>query len=83
MTFIFSCYGAYIADNITYHLGEVVGGMGGFGILIGLAVGNVHGIVNLIRHERRKRPVNAETVSNRLTFDVDRSNPYAAPADPH
>ncbi len=82
MTFIGSCYGAYIADNITYHLGEVVGGMGGFGILIGLAVGNVHGFVNLIRHKRRMRLVDAETVNIRLTFDEDHSNPYAPPADP-
>ncbi len=75
MTFIGACYGAYIADNITYYLNEVVGGMAGFGILIGLAIGNVHGFVDLIRHERRKKQVDAETVNNRLTFDDDRSNP--------
>ncbi len=82
MTFIGSCYGVYIADNIKYYLDEVVGGMGGFGILIGLAVGNVHGFVDLIRHERKKKLFGTETVNSRLTFDVDRSHPYAPPADP-
>ncbi|MEM1228794.1 MAG: hypothetical protein AAGJ40_24175 [Planctomycetota bacterium] len=40
--------GALIADNSKYYLHEIVGGLGGFGILAGLLVGNVHGWINLM-----------------------------------
>ena len=36
---------AWMADNRRNHLNEVVGGMGGFGSLAGLAIGNIHGSV--------------------------------------
>ncbi|WP_037253453.1 hypothetical protein [Rhodopirellula europaea] len=40
--------GALIADNSQYYLHEIVGGLGGFGILGGLLAGNVHGGINLM-----------------------------------
>lgn len=36
---------AWMADNQRNHLNEVVGGVGGFGLLAGLAIGNIHGSV--------------------------------------
>ncbi|MEM1228799.1 MAG: hypothetical protein AAGJ40_24200 [Planctomycetota bacterium] len=40
--------GALIADNSQYYLHEIVGGLGGFGILAGLLFGNVHGGISLM-----------------------------------
>lgn len=47
LTFAGSCFGVWLADNQQYYLHEVVGGMGGFGLLAGLLVGNLHGLLNL------------------------------------
>jgi hypothetical protein len=47
LMFLGSCYGAWMADNQRYYLHEVVGGMGGFGLLAGLCVGNIHGFIDL------------------------------------
>ena len=40
--------GALIADNRQYYLHEIVGGLGGFGILGGLLIGNLHGGIKLM-----------------------------------
>lgn len=47
MFLIGAFYGAWLADNKRYYIHEVVGGMGGFGLLAGLIVGNIHGAINL------------------------------------
>lgn len=39
--------GTIIADNQHNYMHEVVGGLGGFGILAGLLIGNIHGGINL------------------------------------
>lgn len=39
--FLGACLGAWMADNQRYILDEVVGGMGGFGLLAGLCVTNL------------------------------------------
>ena len=75
--------GAILADNEQYYMHEVVGGLGGFGILAGLLVGNAHGGINLLlstKLERRldsdTRPLSAEMEPHR---GYDEGNPYAPP----
>jgi hypothetical protein len=43
-------WGAVIANNVNYVMHEVVGGMGGFGILVGWAIGMVHGFARMFYH---------------------------------
>jgi len=78
--------GALIADNRQYYLNEIVGGLGGFGILGGLLAGNVHGGINLMltpdsttaRHE------DASVLREQSQPRVKREdgNPYSPPAQP-
>ena len=77
MMFFGACYGAYIADNQSYYLHEVVGGMGGFGLLGGLAIGNVHGFVNLFR--TRKPPAESSDTLAPQKDERQIDNPYAPP----
>ena len=75
-----SCLGAWIADNQSYYLHEVVGGLGGFGLLIGLAIGNIHGFVDLYR-ARTSHTNSSEGLvdSSTLSTDLHDMNPYAPP----
>ena len=78
--FLGACLGAWMADNQKYYLNEVVGGIGGFGLLAGLAIGNVHGFLDLHRAKR----IQAETVaisSDQISPSQASSdeNPYATP----
>ncbi len=75
--------GACLADNQQYRMHEIVGGMGGFGLLAGLAIGNVHGAIDLFRQPRtlteppEKRPsVEMDARLNKL------QNPYTPPRVP-
>ena len=78
-----SCLGAWIADNQSYYLHEVVGGLGGFGLLIGLAIGNIHGFVDLYRARTTKRNSSVCLADSRsLPTDLLESNPYAPPRLP-
>ena len=78
-----SCIGAWIADNQSYYLYEVVGGLGGFGLLIGLAIGNIHGFVDLYRARRTKVNRSQGLVDSRtLQADLFETNPYESPRLP-
>jgi hypothetical protein len=77
MMFFGACYGAYLADNQSYYLHEVVGGMGGFGLLAGLAIGNVHGFVNLFR--TRKLTAERPDLMAPQSDQNCNKNPYAPP----
>lgn len=80
MCFIGACYGAWFADNQRYYINEVVGGMSGMGLLVGLVAGNVHGAIRLMRVPRTQPksvvngPISPATMS--LT---GRENPYSPP----
>jgi len=78
--FMGSCLVAWIADNQSYYLHEVVGGMGGFGLLIGLAIGNVNGLLNLYR-ARQIQTETLEICSDAIphTQAPNDKNPYAPP----
>lgn len=81
--FVGSCFGAWIADNQSYYLHEVVGGMGGFGLLIGLTIGNLHGLVNLywVRSTDESGPeMRGDAVS--VATDSHEKNPYESPRLP-
>jgi hypothetical protein len=65
-----------MADNHRYYLHEVVGGMGGFGILAGLLIGNIHGFINLYR--ARETPA-IELARTQPLNDPDNENPYFPP----
>ena len=80
MCFVGACYGAWFADNQRYYINEVVGGMSGMGLLVGLFAGNVHGAVNFMR----VRGTQADSafggpISPEQTSLIDRGNPYAPP----
>lgn len=79
MFLVGAVFGAFLADNKRYYLHEVVGGMGGFGLLVGLVAGNIHGALNLFRlRDEKNGPVvlphdSAETIADQS------QNPYAPP----
>ena len=78
-----ACLGAWCADNKRYYLNEVVGGMGGFGLLVGLAIGNIHGILDLRR--ARRVPFEASEIPTDAiphTQAPNDNNPYAPPRQP-
>ena len=78
-----ACFGAWYADNKRYYLNEVVGGMGGFGLLIGLAIGNLHGFLDL-RRARRVPLEESEIPSDAILHSQapNDNNPYAPPRLP-
>ncbi len=75
--------GAILADNKQYYMHEVDGGLGGFGILAGLLVGNVHGGINLLLSPNPDRRSGGDTRSLSAGMaphhDHDDGNPYAPP----
>jgi hypothetical protein len=80
MCFIGACYGAWFADNQRYYINEVVGGMSGMGLLVGLVAGNVHGAIRLMRVPRTQpESVVSGHVSPATMNVTDRENPYAPP----
>ncbi len=80
LMFLGSCLGAWMADNQRYYLHEVVGGMGGFGLLAGLLIGNVHGFVDLYRARTSKLKASKASIPRSLTTDLqDDLNPYTPP----
>jgi hypothetical protein len=80
MYFMGACYGAWVADNQRYYINEVVGGMGGMGLLVGLFAGNVHGSIRL-RCARKALPEagNDALLVKGRTSVTDRENPYVPP----
>lgn len=75
-----SCYGAWIADNQRYYLHEVVGGMGGFGLIGGLLIGNAHGFLDLYRERISKSKASDASLHQSLPSDEIRTeNPYIPP----
>jgi hypothetical protein len=77
LMFLGSCFGAWMADNQRYYLHEVVGGMGGFGLLAGLFIGNIHGFIDLYRSRLSpQQPSETELIRN---DDQDLENPYSPP----
>jgi carbon starvation protein CstA len=78
-----SSLGAWMADNQSYYLHEVVGGLGGFGLLIGLAIGNLHGFVDLYR-ARTTNTISSEghVGTGTHSTDLHETNPYASPKLP-
>jgi len=78
--FLGSCFGAWMADNQRYYLHEVVGGMGGFGLLAGLLIGNIHGFIDLYRSRvsPQQTPGNELTRTQPLDDQVN-ENPYSPP----
>lgn len=67
-----------MADNQRYILDEVVGGMGGFGLLAGLAIGNIHGFLEVYR--KRRSPMEVTALSSAPISCPQASsdeNPYA------
>jgi carbon starvation protein CstA len=83
LMFLGSCVGAWMADNQSYYLHEVVGGMGGFGLLTGLVIGNVHGFVDLLRARATRSFAPTDHLdSGSFSTDRDNENPYAPPRHP-
>ena len=83
LLFLGSCFGAWIADNQRYYLHEVVGGMGGFGLLIGLFIGNIHGFIDLYRSRfSPKQTTEFELTRHQALDDKDLQNPYSPPRIP-
>lgn len=80
LMFLGSCFGAWMADNQRYYLYEVVGGMGGFGLLAGLLIGNVHGFVDLYRARTSTSETSKTTFDRILNSDEGHvANPYTPP----
>lgn len=75
--------GAMLADNKQYFLREIVGGLGGFGLLVGLFIGNVHGGINLLLTPAAQRSSDEETrtlpIGTPMTPTYNDGNPYAPP----
>jgi hypothetical protein len=75
--------GAILADNKQYYMHEVVGGFGGFGILAGLLIGNVHGGINLLLSPDPDCGPDGGTSTPPTGMSVppihDDGNPYAPP----
>ena len=83
LMFLGSCFGAWMADNQRYYLHEVVGGMGGFGLLIGLLIGYIHGFIDLYRARSSPQQTPAIELTRYPTLDdQDPENPYAPPGIP-
>lgn len=84
LIFLGSCLGAWMADSQRYYLREVVGGMGGFGLLAGLVVGNVHGWIDL---RRAKHSAASQVSDPRIEPSVNATpyagNPYVPPRIPN
>ncbi len=76
--FVGACFGVFIADNHRYVLHEVVGGMGGFGLLGGLMAGSIHGTIRLLRLKSRG-PTDIDRATPIPTSNDD-CNPYAPPS---
>jgi carbon starvation protein CstA len=78
--FLGACLGAWMADNQKYYLNEVVGGMGGIGLLIGLGIGNLHGFLDLLR-TRRGQMKALEPCSEAFSrsHSANDTNPYTPP----
>jgi hypothetical protein len=79
LMFLGSCYGAWMADNQRYYLHEVVGGMGGFGLLAGLCVGNIHGFIDLWRSRNNRDGLSAGADMTGNVSSEDDGNPYSPP----
>ena len=79
LMFLGSCYGAWMADNQRYYLHEVVGGMGGFGLLAGLAVGNIHGFIDLWRSRKNADGLSVAADRTGIVSAEDDGNPYSPP----
>ena len=78
--FLGSCFGAWMADNQRYYLHEVVGGMGGFGLLAGLLIGNIHGFFNLYRSRvSQQTATGIEVTRTQSHVDQHDGNPYSPP----
>ncbi len=75
--FVGFAWGVWIADNKSYYLGEVTGGLGGFGLLIGLAIGWIHGSLNL-NHNQRSELVGG-ALEQPLVKQTEDGNPYRSP----
>jgi len=73
--------GAILADNKQYYMHEVVGGLGGFGILAGLLVGNVHGGISLLSSPDLDPEGGGDGLSTGMSISRvhDDGNPYAPP----
>lgn len=72
--FVGAIWGCVIADNVSYYTHEVVGGMGGFGILVGWVIGMGHGFVRLAFDRSR-------TFESKGHSKADPTNPYAPPGE--
>ena len=68
-----------MADNQRYYLHEVVGGMGGFGLLAGLCVGNIHGFIDLWRSRNNRDGLSAGADMTGNVSSEDDGNPYSPP----
>ena len=68
-----------MADNQRYYLHEVVGGMGGFGLLAGLAVGNIHGFIDLWRSRKNADGLSVGADRTGIVSAEDDGNPYSPP----
>ncbi|MEM1226295.1 MAG: hypothetical protein AAGJ40_11395 [Planctomycetota bacterium] len=73
--------GALLADNRQYYMHEIVGGLGGFGILIGLLVGHIHGGIRLLltRDHEFAPEDDGESLAVGSRVRAERKNPYAPP----
>jgi 4-amino-4-deoxy-L-arabinose transferase-like glycosyltransferase len=79
MFLVGAVFGAFLADNKRYYLHEVVGGMGGFGLLVGLVAGNIHGALNLFRFRDEKNGPVVLPHDSAETMAEQSQNPYAPP----
>ena len=77
--------GAMLADNKQYYMHEIVGGLGGFGILAGLLVGNVHGGIHLFLtpNSSDSSDKNSSVMTSETSMPLlhDSENPYSPPTE--
>lgn len=81
MYFAGSCTGIWQAYN-RISLFEMPGGFGGFGILIGLVIGHLHGMYNLAKRKPLEKADSTSTLSAHRPANL-LENPYEAPAEVH
>ena len=83
MFLIGAIYGSWLADNKRYYMHEVVGGMGGFGLLIGLVAGNIHGAIHLFRFRDETNGISSQLPNVAKEPQAEPlQNPYAPPRLP-